>query len=364
MKKSAVYLSILIMLTISNLPLFAQTIERKTLTWEKRKIDIGAVLEEKGAVEAEFFALNENQDSIYITDVFTDCGCTTVEYTKDTLANGQIASLKVKFDPDQKGGEFSKGIIVRTNMDIYGDTLFLEGINMPIPENAEMAFPHRVGTLGFRLTAINMGYIYTNEPKVKYVEVYNFGDKLIGFNEVQDKLPDYMSVSLEPVQLQPSQRGLLVLTYDGAAKNDLGFFDEVINIGLDQDEMNLGIRVMSVVYEYFQPVPKSLENRVPKLGIANAEIDLKEISANIKVSKSITLSNMGQEPLNIRKVSVNCDCVKIELGKNDLQSGETTELKFTFDPKGRKGIDHKHISIFSNDPLNPVRTIVIRSSVK
>jgi hypothetical protein len=209
-----------------------------------------------------------------------------------------------------------------------------------------------------------MGYIFTNEPKVKYVEVYNFGDSLIGFNEVQDKLPDYMSVSLEPSRLEPSQRGLLVMTYDGAGKNDLGFFDEVINIGLDQDNMNLGIRVMSVVYEYFQPVPKSLENRVPKLGIANAEIDLKEISANNKVSRSINLTNMGQEPLNIRKVSVNCECVEIELGKNDLQSGETTELMFTFDPKGRKGIDHKHISIFSNDPLNPVRTIVIRSSVK
>ena len=100
------------------------------------------------------------------------------------------------------------------------------------------------------------------------------------------------------------------------------------------------------------------------MGIATVEIDLREISANSKVSRSITMTNMGQEPLNIRKVATNCDCVEIELDKNDLQSGETAELKFTFDPKGRRGIDHKHISIFSNDPLNPVRTIVVRSSVK
>ena len=364
MKKSARYLSSFILLTISYLPLVGQTVERKTLTWEKKKIDIGAVLEEKGPVEVEFFALNENQDSIFITNIFTDCGCTTVEYTKDTLANGQIASFRVKFDPDQKGGEFSKGIIVRTNMDIYGDTLFLEGINMPLPENAEMAFPHRVGTLGFRLTAVNMGYVFTNEPKVKYVEVYNFGESPIGFMEAQDKLPSYIGVGLEPARLQPNQRGLMVMTYDGAVKNDLGFSDEVISIGLDQDDMNLGIRVMSVVYEYFQPVPKSLENRVPKLGISDTEIDLREISAGNKVTRSITLTNMGQEPLNIRKVATNCDCVVVQLGKQDLQAGETAELKFTFDPKGRRGIDHKHITIFSNDPLNPVRTIVVRSSVK
>ncbi|MCL6261712.1 DUF1573 domain-containing protein [Aquiflexum sp. TKW24L] len=364
MKKSALYLSGLILLTISSLPLAGQTIERKTLTWEKRKIDIGAVLEEKGAVEAEFFAMNENQDSIYITDIFTDCGCTTVDYSKDTLANGQIGSIKVKFDPDQRGGEFSKGIIIRTNLDIYGDTLFLEGINMPLPENFEMAFPHRVGELGFKLTAVNMGNIFTNEPKIRYVEIYNFGQSPIGLLDVQDKLPDYIKVSLEPSQLESKQRGLLIMTYDGAAKNDLGYFDEVISIGLDKDDLNLGIRVMSVVYEYFQPVPKSLENRVPKLGIATAEIDLREISANAKISRSITLTNMGQEPLNIRKVATNCDCVEVQLEKKDLEPGEKIELKFTFDPKGRRGIDHKHISIFTNDPLNPVRTIVVRSSIK
>jgi hypothetical protein len=188
MKKSIFYLLSSLLLTFSSLPAKAQNLERKTLTWEKRKIDIGAVLEEKGAVETEFFARNDNQDSIFITGIFTDCGCTTVEYTKDTLTNGQIASLKVKFDPDQKGGEFSKGIIVRTNVDIYGDTLFLEGTNMPLPENAEMAFPHRVGTLGFRLTAINMGYVFTNEPKVKYVEVYNFGDSTVAFQRSSGKI--------------------------------------------------------------------------------------------------------------------------------------------------------------------------------
>jgi hypothetical protein len=57
----------------------------------------------------------------------------------------------------------------------------------------------------------------------------------------------------------------------------LGFFDEVISIGLDQEDgQQLGIRLMSVVYEYFQPVPKSLEKMVPKLGIADAELDLRD----------------------------------------------------------------------------------------
>ncbi|WP_228780109.1 DUF1573 domain-containing protein [Aquiflexum lacus] len=346
-----------------SLPLGAQTLDRKTLAWDQKKIDIGAVLEEKGPVQAEFYAVNNHQDSIFITDVITDCGCTSVDFSKDTLNRDGIASVKVQFDPDHRGGEFSKLIIVRTNQDIYGDTLYLEGINMPIPENIEMAYPHRIGDLGFKLSAVNMGHVFTNEPKIKYIEFHNFGRAEVSLQKVQDSLPSYLQVSMEPEILNPGQRGLLIFSYDGERKNDLGYFDERVQLKLKGDQ-ELELRVMSVVYEYFSPVPKSMEDMVPKLGISETDIDLRDISANSKVSRSITFTNMGKELLLIRKIMTNCSCVVLDLEKDQLEPGERTDLKFTFDPKGRKGIDHKHISIFSNDPLNPVRTIVVKSSVK
>lgn len=346
-----------------SLPLGAQTLDRKTLAWDQKKIDIGAVLEEKGPVQAEFYAVNNHQDSIFITDVITDCGCTSVDFSKDTLNRDGIASVKVQFDPDHRGGEFSKLIIVRTNQDIYGDTLYLEGINMPIPENIEMAYPHRIGDLGFKLSAVNMGHVFTNEPKIKYIEFHNFGRAEVSLQKVQDSLPSYLQVSMEPEILNPGQRGLLIFSYDGERKNDLGYFDERVQLKLKGDQ-ELELRVMSVVYEYFSPVPKSMEEMVPKLGISETDIDLRDISANSKVSRTITFTNMGKELLTIRKIMTNCSCVVLDLEKDQLEPGERTDLKFTFDPKGRKGIDHKHISIFSNDPLNPVRTIVVKSSVK
>jgi hypothetical protein len=362
--KNSMFQSLAIaLLAMIYLPLGAQTLDRKTLTWEQKKIDIGAVLEEKGPVQAEFFAVNKHQDLIFITDVVTDCGCTTVDFSKDTLSHEKIASIKVQFDPDHRGGEFSKVIIIRTNQDIYGDTLYLDGINMPIPENIEMAYPHRIGNLGFKLSAINMGNVFTNEPKIKYVEVHNFGSEEVSLEKVQEALPTHLLVSLQPENLQPGQRGLLIFSYDGERKKDLGYFDERVQVELNGDQ-KLDLRIMSVVYEYFSPVPKSMEEVVPKLGLSETDIDLREISANSKVSRSITFTNMGKEPLLIRKVSANCSCVELNLGKDQLEPGERTDLKFTFDPKGRRGIDHKHISIFSNDPLNPVRTVVVKSSVR
>ena len=363
MKNSMFQSLALSLFALISLPLGAQTLDRKTLTWEQKKIDIGAVLEEKGPVQTEFFAVNTHQDSIFITDVITDCGCTTVDYSKDTLSNSKIASIKVQFDPDHKGGEFSKLIIIRTNQDIYGDTLILEGINMPIPENIEMAYPHRIGNLGFKLSAVNMGNIFTNEPKVKYMETHNFGMEAISLSKLQEGLPSYLQVTMEPENLNSGQRGLFIFSYDGERKNDLGYFDERVQLGLNNGQ-KLDMRIMAVVYEYFSPVPKSMEEMVPKLGLSDTDIDLREVSTNAKVSRSITFTNMGKETLMIRKVSANCSCVELNLGKDQLEPGEKTDLKFTFDPKGRRGIDHKHISIFSNDPLNPVRTIVVKSTVK
>ena len=350
-------------LVLSALSIEAQTVERKLLNWEQKTVQIGAVLEENGPVEALFLATNPNNESLFITDLFSDCGCTTVDYTKDTIENNQEAGIRVKFDPDHRGGSFSKLIIVRTNLDIYGDTLYLEGINMPVPENTVMTYPHRIGQLGFRLPAINIGNVFTNQAKQSYVEVHNFGKETLSLAASQPYLPDYLSLQMEPKQIDPGQRGVLIVNYDGFNKNDLGFFDENVKLILEHGEL-LDLRILAVVYEYFAPVPKSMENTVPRMFITETEVDFREVQAGKKQQRTLTISNRGQENLLIRKITGNCDCLTFNISKDVIVPGERVNLDFEFDTSGRKGIDHKHISIFSNDPISPVRTITIKSNIK
>lgn len=342
----------------------AQVLERNLIQWDQKKINIGTILEENGEVTAEFKGINLTGVPILITDVITDCGCTTVDYTRDSLSKGANSSIKVKFDPTHRGGIFSKLVIVKTNTDTYGDTLFLEGYNLPLPENNEMAYQNRFGTIGMRLPSVNMGNVFTNEAKVKYVELFNFGTNPIQLDGKQSFLPDYLKVAQFPDSIPANSRGLLKLSFDGVLKNDLGFFEEEINLSLRHEKSPLVFKLTAMLFEYFPPLPKSLGNTVPKLGISETEIDLRAITANTEVLRIITLSNLGPEMLEIRKITTNCDCVKVELDKSSLSAGERGQLRFSFNPKGRKGIDHKYITIFSNDPLNPVRTIVVRSIIK
>jgi hypothetical protein len=342
----------------------AQTPERKVLTWEQKVISLNAVLEENGPVAATFYGVNLHQDSIWITDVITDCGCTAVGYSTDTLLTDKIAALEVVFDPDHRGGEFTKAIIVKTNVDPEGDTLFLEGINMRFPENPEMQFPYRHGSLGFKLPAIHMGNVLTNIPKSKFVEIYNFGKDTLFLDSLQPDLPNHVQLNFISDHITPSSRGVLEMIYDGAAKEDLGFFEYEFPILMNDGEFMANIKLMATIFEYFDPVPRSLAMVVPKLKLTDEEIDLKEINSRTIISKTIRLENSGQEDLYIRKVTSNCACLEIFLNKEVIEGGGAGSLDFTFDPKGRRGIDHKHITLFTNDPIQPVRTIVIKSSVK
>jgi hypothetical protein len=343
----------------------AQEVGEKQLIWERNLIDLGAVMAENGEVTSEFFFVNKADFPIFIEEIQTDCGCTTASYTTDTLSQDKIGSVKISYSPTDRGGPFSKMILVKTNIDSQGDSLFLEGYNLPYPENINNHYSHKVGDLGFSSSIINMGNVFTNEPKVKQVDFYNYRDYPILLNEVRTLIPDHIQVSFSPHSIAGNSRGILELRYDGAAKADLGFMEDKMEIALvGKDEPVIPLNVIATVHEYFAPVHLDEVDKIPKLALSEMEVDLNRISGNVPISKIITLTNIGAAPVNIRKIVSNCDCLVFSLEKNDLAVDETVDLVFTFDPKGRRGIEHKTLTIFSNDPLNPTRTVVIKSRIQ
>lgn len=343
----------------------AQGLERKLLDWQAKSIYVGPVFAENGAVTVEFFAKNLHAEAITITDVVTDCGCTLVDYSKDALETDGLISLKVSYESDYRGGDFSKIILVRTNLDIYGDTLVIEGINFPAIDNPTTNFPYKSGPLGFRLPTLNLGQIFTNEPKIKFYDVYNFGKDTLKLQDLASQnWPPYVQLTLEPTQLSPNSRGLVSVSFDGEKFGDLGYYKSSISLSIVGEVKPLEIALAGTVFEYFEAVPKSMEKVVPKLQLSEVDIDFREISSAKVVQRTVQLLNQGQEPLLIRKIITSCECVVVELQSDEIRPGDKTDLQFRFNPQGRRGIDHKHITLYTNDPITPVRTITLRSTIK
>jgi len=336
------------------------------LIWKVNRIDIGTVLEEQGLQEAEF-EFTHTQDSLfYIEDVIPECGCTAVDFTKDTLKAGESGKIKVTFDPTSAAGFFSKLIVVKGNLQGTLDSLYLDGVSIPYPSDPNRAYPAKQGDLGFRLSKINMGEVFDNEPKIKFVEFFNFGNETLEKEALLVEAPSYISVEQVQQIIRPKERGLFKIIYESVnRKGDLGYFQDAIPVKWgDYEGTQVTLEIIADLFEYFPPVQKSDLNDLPQLLIGQKEIDLKEISSKTVVRRTVTLTNPGRSSLEIRKIQGNCECLKIEAPKDTLAPGESMELSLTFDPIGRKGIDQRNIYIFSNDPVNPVQLIVLKSRIE
>lgn len=348
--------------------LFSQAIQAQSpvvpkLIWTVNKVDLGTVFEEQGTQYATY-EFTHTQDSLfYIEDVWSDCGCTTVDFTKDTLQVGEKGQLKVAFDPVSAAGYFNRMIVVKGNLQDTQDTLFLEGIAIPYPEVPEKAYPVVKENVGFRLPKLNMGEVFTNEPKIKMLEFYNFGSSNLYADSLIFNSPEFIQVSQVQEFIRPQERGLLQVVYDGKLKNDLGFFEDFFAVAWDSTSV-IPVSVVAEVFEYFPPFSKDELNVVPQLNLGNKEIDLKEISSKSIQNRVVSITNKGQQVLEIRKIQGNCDCLQLEIAKTSINPGESIDLKITFDPSGRKGIDQRNIYMFSNDPVNPVQLFILKSRIE
>ena len=332
------------------------------LIWKVNKIDLGTVLEEEGP-KVGVFEFTITQDSLFVIEqVLTDCGCTTVNYSQDTLRVGESGKVEISFDPSSTAGFFSRMILVKGNLQGSQDTLYLEGIAVPFPEKPEIAYQRIEGNIGFRLSKINMGEVLTNEPKLKQVEIYNFGNEPLNKQSLTVAGPSYIQVSQRDSLIYPNQRGLLDVYFDGNQKRELGFSEDKLVLSWGEDYL-VRLSILANVFEYFSPIPKDKLNEVAQLVVFPKEIDLKTITSTSIQNQVVTLTNKGREDLEIRKVQGNCDCLTLELSKTSLKQGESIELRITFDPSGRKGIDQRNIYIFSTDPINSVQLVILKSKV-
>lgn len=69
-----------------------------------------------------------------------------------------------------------------------------------------------------------------------------------------------------------------------------------------------------------------------------------------KQTGTFTFKNSGNKPLVVTKVMVSCKCVNITFPKKPVAPGAEGTITVTYDPKKQKGIFHKAIQVYSNDP--------------
>jgi copper(I)-binding protein len=102
----------------------------------------------------------------------------------------------------------------------------------------------------------------------------------------------------------------------------------------------------------------------PKLMVEQPSFDFGEVVQGQMVPHLFKFKNAGDEPLVVEKVRSSCGCTAVLLSSKTLAPGESGEVKANFNTSRFRGLVTKTISLYSNDPQQPVKKLTIQGTIQ
>jgi len=96
--------------------------------------------------------------------------------------------------------------------------------------------------------------------------------------------------------------------------------------------------------------PKAIDPnaKYAKMDFSAVEHDFGTINENDKVETVFTFTNTGDADLVISKAIGSCGCTVPEYPKQPIAVGEKADIKVSFSPKGKKGMQNKTVTLTTN----------------
>jgi len=101
----------------------------------------------------------------------------------------------------------------------------------------------------------------------------------------------------------------------------------------------------------------------PRLVLEHTSHDFGEVTQGKIVEHRFPFSNGGDAELRIEDVSTPCGCTVGLPDKTDLKPGESSYIDVTYDSAARSGDVERVVTVRSNDPVEPERTLHLHARV-
>lgn len=355
--KSAI---VLFLVFTSNL-LSAQN--KGVLEFINNDFDFGEIKEEDGPAIHEFEFENKGTAPLIISNVKASCGCTTPGWSKEPVLPGERGFVKAQYNPRNRPGNFRKTLTITTNGEPTVVRAYIKGKVIPKVKSLEEQMAVKIGNTRFKSRSVNMGRVTTEKKVTKSFDIYNDSADTLQLLDKYDA-PDFIKITFDSNTMLPKQVIKATIDYDPVHDDNLGYNNHGITLYTNEaDAASKKINVLATISEYFPPMTAEEKAKAPKLAITDRLQDLGKVNEGTQTVAEFQITNHGQSPLNIRKVKSNCGCFVAELSKDTIKPGKTVTLKGTFDATGRRGNQNKSITIYSNDPVDPVQVVSIKASI-
>ena len=341
---------------------FAQV--AKPLQFREETHDFGMINEHAGPVMHEFTFINNSSRHIKIINVQASCGCTTPDWSKDPIAPGKSGFIQASYNPVGRPGYFNKSLTVTTDFDSNPVILQIKGQVAVEGDAGKLQFQAANGSWKLKSGSFNMGKVFMkDEYTVRDFQVLNGGDKAVTFSGKYVG-PAYIKVDVQPLTLEPGEKGNIKISYNGKMKGQYGFHSDNVELFTD-DEAN-SVKSFSVYATLEDEIPQLTPEQLakaPQLRVQLSSLDFGKLKSNTASTRQIQFYNTGKQELNIKSLQGNCNCVTATAEKNTIKPGESSVITVSLNPFDRKGTLQKALTIYSNDPQNPVQRITFSGYV-
>lgn len=333
--------------------------------WLEQKHDFGAFDEDLGMVYSDFRLVNTGDEPIAIISARANCGCTRPEYSRDPIAPGDTATIRVGYDPKGRPGRFVKYVNVDLDCAPLRSALTIQGTVIGASNTLKSRFPVSCGPMKLRSRMIAYGEITKGHTGGQFLEGYNASADTL--RPVVAGVPPYIKVVLEPAAVPPGDRFVISTILDSNGIGSWGVVTDSLTVAPSPSSAEeVTVETVAIIGEDFSSLSAKEREKAPVIDTDVTAIDLERISrSDAPIRRNLTITNKGKSPLIIRSISCADDAVSVALKSDTVKPGKSTQAEVTVDPSrlADKDLLNARISIIANDPEHPTTMVRVVAEV-
>ena len=326
--------------------------------------DFGPIRELDGPAQHTFTFINKDTAPVAIAEVKPSCGCTSAGWSQDTIMPGDTGYVIASFNPANRPGSFEKSIQVVFNEPELVTELKFKGFVVSRQHSIREEFSYKSGNLSFINNPIHIGRVVHTIPVNTAISLYNHLNTPVRLIRVEG--PDHIKAEV-PKILEPNSVTEIHLHYlgNGNKKNEYGPVSDVITLVTDDtDNPKKQLKITAEITDMIMPDSlKGEQSRLPQLELSNTSVLYDTIQTGHMAMKEIEIRNTGKSDLLIRKILSDASYISVEIEKKQIKPGSRTRLKVVYNSSNIIGKDAKKVTIYSNDPDNPVKELPVRAII-
>ena len=338
--------------------------QERALHFVSARHGFGTIAEDGGEVCHNFVFTNTSDKPIVVLDVTGGCSCTKAIFPRQPILPGKGDKIEICFDPmNQPEGEFFRKIVVTTSQG--RQTIAITGNIIPRKKSTAEQYPLELGQ-GVRIEVNyhSFGYVEHGKAIRSSFGVINTTDRTLSLHLIPSDESGLLDINY-PTKLSAHQSAVIDFGYSlTEGCNRYGTLQEVLYVDIDGIRSPYPLIINGIAIDSRN---NSTDKEWQKVQLNENFIKFGTLKhSKTAVTRTITVRNIGLEPLIIRHIECNNKAFDVKLkGSAVVNSDCSSLIEVSITPSMADfGATVGEIMIITNDPQQPSKRLKVTAIVE